>query len=93
MATFEYGQIQLGASDGTPMVVQGMAGIPAADGSVEGLNAIEALNRLGARGWRPVQVQDLTKVISDLTSAEVWHVVRSSDDKPSDPVKPGFAFT
>ncbi|MGW2093375.1 hypothetical protein [Promicromonospora sukumoe] len=80
MATYEYARIWLTTNDDAPMTVKVAAGIPADDGSVVGMDLIDALNSLGARGWRPLHMQDL-KGVKDATAAEAWHLVRSSDDK------------
>lgn len=80
MATYEYAKIVLSSRVhlGEPMTVSRTVGIPADDGSVDGMKAVDALNRLGARGWRPLQVV----VFAGELSTEGWHLVRSSDDKP-----------
>lgn len=83
MATYEYARILLTSSEDTSMTVKIAVGVPADDGLVEGMEVVDALNRLGERGWRPLQMQNLSGTIKDAKLAEAWHLVRSSDDKLS----------
>lgn len=89
MATYEYAYLLLTNENArpsfSPPTVRQTRGLrdrrPAGDYDLDDLTAVDALNALGAEGWRPLQRDDLTRP-QDTYTTEAWHLVRSSDDHP-----------